>query len=659
MHPDEQLEIQYVPADRKQMLADIVNHPPRMSHDSYSKSMFVLSMMDNNHLLEADGMLEEGGKLYSHKKSAACLANLKSAVERRNLEEIRQAEKDYQDAMRLENQMFYYVSKIDKKAGIPDNLDTIRNKAIPAQFAYDMVTDSRMNGLYLVGVAAKSMGVSVMEYVENPGRTILQSIRDKMKPHGFDSVEQVGMPFTEAVELLYEHGRSVEKDDTLQTAAFGSVMSGESYVKRAIGGLYTLETDPETQKELLTYQKKIAQLADSAVAREMAYTTCIYRMMKPDTLADQKSVNRLKEGLKMAFLEGTRIRKDHLPLTMTGADGVERERQTSYHDILKQKDLYEKLTNMYKGNLQSARNTELLLTKEIIQETLFDYLKAHPEDQNKSQYKALEKLALGSDRDLQMATPATEAERAATPKARYLQWKQDFRNEMQTMEQTLRNADLEMNNRYARLQQNFDQAMAKNPPNLEDAWKHMDALQKTVMDRQKELVESWYKRETTNSYFTKRYKDLQAMLKNPYLNPINPPKLVSADPAQREADLTRINRVVRYNFGTGRFTSMDKFREWKLSQPGEDRVQMEQATDLQWKQMYRSELYQSAKHSTTIPQWMTDMQNEAEARVRRNAAKKARQLASARNAQNARGPVAAVKKRISKTITKKMEKGKI
>jgi len=56
---------------------------------------------------------------------------------------------------------------------------------------------------------------------------------------------------------------------------------------------------------------------------------------------------------------------------------------------------------------------------------------------------------------------------------------------------------------------------------------------------------------------------------------------------------------------------------------------------------------------------MTDMQNEAEERVRRNAVKKARRLASVRNTQNARGPVAAVKKRISKTITKKMEKGKI
>jgi len=75
--------------------------------------------------------------------------------------------------------------------------------------------------------------------------------------------------------------------------------------------------------------------------------------------------------------------------------------------------------------------------------------------------------------------------------------------------------------------------------------------------------------------------------------------------------------------------------------------------------MYKSELYQRAKHSTKLPQWMTDMQNEAEERVRRNAVKKARRLASVRNTQNARGPVAAVKKKISKTITKKMEKGKI
>ena len=628
------LEVETISRENEQEFRDFLDHPPYMTRATREKAILQISTMEQKGMLSADAPLEEGTKVYSHKLSARKRQDLKAAVESKDLERIRTAEEEYRRAVESEKAIFREMNGFGKDAGIPGNLDTMRTGVVPAEFAFDVVSDSRMNGLYLVGVAAKKMDKSFVEFAENPGKCILGYMKKNLSTNGFDSLVPKGTNFFESMEVLYEKGESETKNDNIRTGAFGSHMSGDAFVERCIGGLYNLETDPEVRKALLRYQNKIGRIAESAVERETAYATSVYHILNPDSVVDDKTMDQFKEGMKMAFLEENGIQKKHLPLPLAGSLGLEKPKPENYSDMLKEKNLYAKLTSLYQKNRTSALASDMDAPKIVIQETMFDYLKAHPEDRDKKEYKALEKLALNADRDLNMTAPADEAEIAAQPKSVYLKWKDDFKNETRTMENNLRNADLELNRNIISIQNKMRTDISNKTKNYKEFWKDVDRLGDMIRERQQSLVEMWHKREVTGSYFKKRYTDLQKVLTNMDASPENPPKLIDTrDKAQQEKDLARINRRVNFNFGSGRFNSLDNFKNWKLEQPGVNAEELRNSTPDQWKQMYRDELAVAARQQDKNPVWLESMEAQAVERIAKLGRLKERQLRRAANGQ--------------------------
>ena len=116
--------------------------------------------------------------------------------------------------------------------------------------------------------------------------------------------------------------------------------------------------------------------------------------MRSGIRINKKSAEALREGLKSAFLTGSPIGKEHLPVPHTNGEGLAEDRPVKkYQDLLARKDAYTELTAIYRKNLPHAQTTERKDMRLLIRETMLDYLMAHPEDRDKKEYKNLEKLA--------------------------------------------------------------------------------------------------------------------------------------------------------------------------------------------------------------------------------------------------------------------------
>ena len=634
---DDDLEIQVIRQDNRDTIKKLMDEPPQMTGATSEIALSILYQMEYYNMFRSGSNMEEGHKIYSHMGTALGRQNLKAAVESGDIDRIREARNAYQEAYEKESLVFQTVKEaFGPDAGIPDNMDTVREPLVPPEFSLDPTTDSRMNGLFLVGTAAKKMGASLKDYVTNPGKVIMHDIKTKLKANGFSSMVPKGTNFVDSINILYDKGADEAHDQKIYGKVFGNGLSPDLYLTRAMGGLITLETDPAKKKDLFAYQRKIGMLADAAATREVAYSTCIYRMLNAEVNTDEKDLNRLKEGLKRAYLEGTGIRKDHLPLAYTGEDGVEKERPAKYEDILSQKDQYNKLKDLYKKNLESAKGSNMDAPKLIIQETMFDYLMAHPEDRNKKEYKELEKLAMNADRQMGLTQPEDPAEREKMPKAVYLKWKQDLKTEMRNMENALRTADMEVNRNIRDLQNSAQAGLRKPNPDRKNVWDKMEEIETMVQNRQKELLESWHKREITDSYFMTRYNDLQEVLRSPFKEPKNPPKLTDEkNPALYEKDMSRINRRINFNFGNGRFKSLESFKEWKLSQPDINRNLFAAFPEVEWKILYNSELYRSSIAQKGTPGWVQQKQAQAKTIIQKHRTARAKAEQAEQNRLNA------------------------
>jgi len=190
-----------------------------------------------------------------------------------------------------------------------------------------------------------------------------------------------------------------------------------------------------------------------------------------------------------------------------------------------------------------------MLAKEVIRETLFDYLKVHPEDIEKKEYKALEKLALGAGSKLGIPEPRNDEEREASPAAKYQQWKQDIKAEERNLENAVQAGDLAVNLELRELQWKLDAAVKRGSHKREaDVRKE---IAKTVLRRETELLDKPCAREVTDTYVLKRFNQLEEFMSDPLrFNPEKPPKLVERKNADYYTkDMRRLNSRVHLSFG--------------------------------------------------------------------------------------------------------------
>ena len=621
-------EVKVITEETKAAYRRLLDNPPEISDALRTKGLSVIQMMQER------SMLEESldGKNMAHGRTVRGRTRLASAVERSPMQGIREADDLYLAAYEAEKEVFDHIkNSFAADTWVPKNMTLTGEKKVPPAFILDPVTDSRMNALWQVGMTAKRLGVSAEEFIQNPGRHLMQDLQTKLAENGLSSMTEPGDDFITSVEKLYSRGRELSQGGGLKGKVLGG-LSGEEYVEKAIGNLLLMEEDPERRKGLAAYTKKLGQAVDAAVERENAACICLYQMVGSGSRVDRKSGLALWEGLKSAFLSGGAIGKEHLPISYTNNEGLEEARPVKYQELLARKNAYAELTAIYKKTLPGAKASGRRDMKLIVQETMLDYLMAHPEDRDKKEYKSLEKLALNADTEMQVPQPRNEAERGRRPKTRYNQWKQDLAAELRNLENAAVGRDREVNQEVLRLQQEAEAAARGRHPNRTLAWEKMEQIETRVQERQAQLLTAWQRKEITDSYFRARFDDLNEVLKNPGRKLKNPPKFTDQRKAEQYAeDMKLISNRVCYTFGEGYLKSFDSFKEWKKKQWDSDPDVLAGYSTAEWKNRYREELYNASKRRGT-PNWIKEKRAEAQASIQVRRQRRQQELAPQNNA---------------------------
>lgn len=620
--------VQVVTENTREAVQDLLWNPPALSDELRNAGLHAIEMMEERSMLEET----PGSRTLAHGRTARHRTELAAAVENGVMQDIKEADRRYSQALANEEEVFNYIrDTFPADSWVPKDMNLTGNKNVPPKFSLDTVTDSRMNGLWEVGMTARKLGISTADFINNPGLYLMRDIQMKLSEKGLSAMTKPGDDFAASVEKLYTGGRSIVNSGSLRKNVLGG-LTGEEYVEKAIGNLYLMESDPERRKGLAAYTKKIGQLIEAAVVRENVECMCLYKIMCTSSTADKKQIQELRDGLKAAFFSGGRIGKEHLPVPYTIGDGVERQRPVKYQTLLARRNAYAELTAIYKKNLPGARESKRNDVKLMIQETLLDYLKAHPEDRDKKEYKNLEKLALSADTDLGIAAPRNEAELEKTPKAGYNRWKQEFASELRNLENAVVRDDQEVNRSILDLQHQAEAAARGRNRNLVLAGEKMEQIETVIQNRQEQLLVAWQRKEITEHYFRTRYDQLHEVLMNPGRRLPNPPKFTDKRNAERYAsDMAMINNRISCCFGNGRFRNMESFREWTMSQPGVNREDYAQLTPDVWKHLYRLELFNHNSRKGA-PDWMTQKQTEAANSIQIRKVQREQHRAAAMNA---------------------------
>jgi len=610
--------------------------PPEISEALRSKGIHAIRMMEERSLMVED----PGNRTMAHGRTIRSKKELAAAVERSSIQEILAADARYLTAYQAEKEVFDYVkTSFAEGTWVPTHMTLAGEKKVPPEFTLDPTTDSRMNALWQVGMTAKRLGASTEEFLQNPGLFLINDLQRKLTENGLSSMTDPGDDFITSLGKLYAKGKEMVHGEELKTKVLGG-LTAEEYVEKAIGNLYLLEEDPERRRNLAAYTKKISQVLDAAIERENAECTCIYQMMRSGIRVNKKSAEALREGLKSALFTGSAIGKEHLPVTYTNGEGVLEDRPIpKYKELLARKNAYAELTAIYKKNLPNAQKMDRKDMRLLIQETMLDYLMAHPEDREKKEYKNLEKLALNADVEMQIPQPADAAEQEKRPKAKYEHWKQDFAAELRNLDNAAVRRDQDVNRDVLRLQREAENAARGRNANRTLAWERMGQIEEMIQARQNELLTAWQKKEITDSYFRARYDDLHEVLLNPGKKLKNPPKFTDKRNAEQYAeDLKLINNRVSYSFGDKYLKSIDSFKEWKRKQWDSERAVIDNYTEADWKNQYRTELFNEAKRRGT-PNWVKEKHGEAAASIQVRRQQREQELAANNNAaQNAQAP---------------------
>ena len=218
----------------------------------------------------------------------------------------------------------------------PGNIDSSRNGFIPPEFNLNIVTDSRVNGLYQTACLAEKLGVSPEEFVENPGKHILNYIQKGIKEKGFDAVNKLEgkSGFMASYRALYNKGisfgghGSVEKDIDL----YGSSMM----IMRGLDGFVMYDETREAVINNLSYETIVGEMAQTLMKNEQTYESAVHTIINND---NETNKEKLREGLKSAFIEGGNIEKKHLPLDVYDENGKLLPKPT-YQNALDAKNKY-------------------------------------------------------------------------------------------------------------------------------------------------------------------------------------------------------------------------------------------------------------------------------------------------------------------------------
>ena len=579
---------------------ELRNRPVKASEDTNGKIAQIIHVMEGFGMLAEGGIVptEESGKVYGYRKLMDARTQLDEAVTAGNIDRIREANAEYN--VQYDNVKF--VQNMIKKMfpnlpSVPPNVDSNRNGNIPVEFMMDPNAESVMNSLYLLGNYCKKAGISIEEMLDNPIKETEKAVAGMVSRNGFNAKCSQFRNVAQAFNFYADY----PLDGTPVTDIFG-VNSSYFGAIRPLEGIVHLEGDRNLRNDLNRQLILTGELVESIGYEEQELTETIKKFNRENQYGEAAN-RRFREGIKSALLSGGKLEKKYLPMVEYDDFGAEKPDAVNYASELDAKGKYADLTRVFNENLEDAAENTIMAG--ILEETLFDYLTAHPEDMEKQEYKRFEKLALSAKEDL-----GIESDRAA----QYLQFKENYRLRTADLSAALKTQEDTFNKDIVRIQKDL-KAARKEQRNLNAANRDTVTVDAKVKRLENRLLNAIDKRlmklnndyalgKVTRTYLKARHEQLRTLKEdNANTAYLRVPEFAPASSADAQADA----KIIKGNLLGGRYEGYIKdlasFKNWKMHEEfvyndrGElqPRVEFEnQLTPEQWQKEYEKEIIKRA-----------------------------------------------------------------
>lgn len=598
--------IEYSVPANPQLQEDFKNIHPTFSDGTKSKIIDTVNKIKETGFVNKDSQIEQSYKIYIHEELLKAKSELINAVNSKDIEKIRQAKEKYATEHRKMVGLFQNVRENFGNIKVaPGNVSTLRNQGVPPEFSMDVINDSKLNGLYQVTCACEIMGITIEDFIENPGAHMMDFVQRKLSEDTLDQYN-AGDNFLASYASLYNRGKEL----SMNPDPFGKKITNSSldlFVDRVMESMMMLEEDPVKRQELAQYKTLLSEELTNMTEREAAYQGAIYNVEENPNRAEPEDLEAAQEaprtGLKEAFLEGGKIEKRHFPQGDMDILGRPIEKKGSYLEKLKGKNLYNSLKEKLNINIKEMKKIEAsgvcdLVALGAIEETMFDYLMAHPEDSKKPEYKDFEKFAMGVHAKLGLPGKS-----AAVNK--YNAWKKNYNTEMNVLYDEAKTKDKQINKSIERYRKQINK-YKDNPERMMD----LVGQYRTIVDeRLKDLADEYRLHRITENYYVERTEQLLGVRES-LTRPIGkiPQFIDEKDPDRYTRDAQMITDRLSNNTKDHYLDNITNYKRWKLQQLNMDPLEESELSADEWNALYKSEI-EAQTRGIALPEGYRELGN--------------------------------------------------
>ncbi|SEP89447.1 hypothetical protein SAMN02910369_00792 [Lachnospiraceae bacterium NE2001] len=591
-------ELEYGLIKNPALVNELKNTPTKMSEEAKAQVVAIVNKIKASGFVDKDSQIEQPVKVYVHDKLLKSKNALVEAVKTGDMNKIRLANAKYEEDHKKMTEIFDMTRQAyGDSIYAPGNVSTLRNNDVPPEFSTDILNESRVNGFYQIACICEKFDITPEQYLDNPAKYVIDYAQKTIQEKGFDSVNKAPgkTGFLYSYNALYQKGNQIRAGETLEKDI--GMENPIMMVQRTMDGYLLQETNPEVRTNLERYKLLIVEQLENMIGIEDIREKCIINLDRhKGESRNKKVINQLNEGLKGAFLEGGNIEKWHLPIDYTDPDGRVLPKPT-YKDILDRKDKYTDIIASYNQNVndlkdilkaneklvkhQVYREPPLLEQCKLIEESMFDYLMAHPEDAMKPEYKELEKAAMNAHKEFGIKNPAV-----STAAAKYNNWKKDFVAEHNSLYSQAKERDNAVNKDIALFRKREDAA----------------GMNKVIDFRMKELAREFRLHRITENYFSNRVESLLKLKNDPKAEIEKPPVFFDqANPERFRSDMNIMSNRVLNKENENYLDTFEKFKKKIIKEKDLSLTDVDEISNEDWWSMYESKLIGSGIADRPLP----------------------------------------------------------
>ncbi|MBO6297316.1 MAG: Fic family protein [Lachnospiraceae bacterium] len=398
---DNENEIVRLAEGKDAVYDEVINEGIKLSDKTKEGYRLLFAKMDEMGMLAypyaASG--EDGSKAYCFAKLHTDRSTFTEAMDSGDPGKIISAQIIYEKSLRDYDEIFKIAKEhFNQEPGIfPGNMDSIRNKGVPFEFAGDMKTAAQVNAVFQTYIQCKTSGKNPEEYLEeylaNPAGVLLKDAVNKLKPVSFQEVSK-GLNLEDSFDLLAGVGAYEFSADEVQYAVPGILFG------RQINTANMLESDPGLNKrnQVVAYTTTNAVLNNAIMGDQMHKFKYFNRNDAPDGIRHMKqtiknlmlakdedrNLNAMFSGEPEKDLFGHKIGEGF------DATAYIDRKPVDYEGIMDRTNRLINRSDMYgdfAGMLWFAKDNRV---RQIAAELYLEVLTAHPEDADKPEYKKMQ-----------------------------------------------------------------------------------------------------------------------------------------------------------------------------------------------------------------------------------------------------------------------------